>query len=190
MHRGLLSHHSSYFRAALNGPFQEAATGEVVLKDEESRIFEVFNTWLYTGKVTQEVDGVDTACEWYQLTRLYVFADKRGIPRLKNAVVNDIVNKPHKKTGIHSQVDYVYSNTPVKSLLRKLLVDILIWKLDIQTSKVFGNDKTCRQDFLLDIIRALDLRPTPKNIADAPFRKNLKGYYEDEDVQTTDGQEG
>lgn len=74
VHKGLICHHSEYFRAAFKGGFQES-NGVVKLDKNEIAVFQGFFDWLYTGKVTyggkqfQLVEFADTR----RLFRLYFF---------------------------------------------------------------------------------------------------------------------
>ncbi|MCJ1469512.1 hypothetical protein MMC07_008145 [Pseudocyphellaria aurata] len=121
IHRGLLCHHSSYFDRALNGNFREAVEGEVVLADEDPSLFARFNEWLYTGVflLNNEI-GQDIPFEI--LVDLYVFAEKRGVIRLQNAVIDCMI----KKRSIPTDIRYAWNNTPDSSPLHKLLVDLFV----------------------------------------------------------------
>lgn len=57
LHKEHLCAVSPYFRAALKGNFQEAALGEVHLKDTNTTTFELFTEWLYGGRII--INGAD-----------------------------------------------------------------------------------------------------------------------------------
>ena len=48
-HKELLCEVSSYFKAALEGQFQEAETQTIKMVDEDAATFEYFQLWLYSG---------------------------------------------------------------------------------------------------------------------------------------------
>ncbi|PSN63819.1 hypothetical protein BS50DRAFT_576443 [Corynespora cassiicola Philippines] len=94
VHAALLTRCSSYFDKALNGKFQEAIDGVVVLKDEDPQIFQQFVHWLYYDKFPGESldDDAGLVKQWQgqnifdgrlsvNLMRLYVFGEKRIISR-------------------------------------------------------------------------------------------------------------
>lgn len=54
MHKDLLCHYSSFFRAALTGGFHEAMTHEITLDEEDPKIFDIFVNSLYTGRLYEE----------------------------------------------------------------------------------------------------------------------------------------
>lgn len=130
VHKGPLCYYSSYFKAALKGGFKESRERVVVLKDETEETFKLFYLWLYSQKILVPVST--TLKDWQQLVKLFVFADKRGIPKLRNNVIDAMVER-----DIRLRVDpialnvYVYDNTPSSSPLRKLLVDIVAWNTNV-----------------------------------------------------------
>ena len=84
MHKGLLCHHSSYFKAALIGPFSQqpgALKRVIVLEDENIQTFERFNSWIYS-------DLLSTHWTMRQLIDLYIFAEKRLIRRFQNSLMD------------------------------------------------------------------------------------------------------
>ncbi|KAL9630939.1 MAG: hypothetical protein Q9204_004469 [Flavoplaca sp. TL-2023a] len=50
VHHGLLCDRSSYFRAALQGQFQEAQANRIEFPEEDETTFEIFIRWLYGSK--------------------------------------------------------------------------------------------------------------------------------------------
>ncbi|KAL8893561.1 MAG: hypothetical protein Q9192_005144 [Flavoplaca navasiana] len=49
IHKGLLTHHSPFFAAALNGSFKESTSNVVELIEDSPEAFKLFVYWLYTG---------------------------------------------------------------------------------------------------------------------------------------------
>jgi hypothetical protein len=72
MHKGLLSHYSSYFDKALNGDFKEGKTGRLALPEEQGTIFKHFVLWVYSGKIEIETSG---GIDFMRLCKLWVLAD-------------------------------------------------------------------------------------------------------------------
>jgi len=55
LHRRLLIRHSKYFKAALEGSFNEVTTNEVNIGDDISDdVFRAFVPWIYKGEVVNE----------------------------------------------------------------------------------------------------------------------------------------
>ncbi|KAI4249484.1 MAG: hypothetical protein L6R42_008971 [Xanthoria sp. 1 TBL-2021] len=50
IHRRLLTHHSPFFAAALNGSFNESTTKTVELIEDDPSAFMLFVLWLYSGE--------------------------------------------------------------------------------------------------------------------------------------------
>ncbi|MCJ1486615.1 hypothetical protein MMC06_006793, partial [Schaereria dolodes] len=127
IHRGLLCEYSHYFRAALGGSFAEATTGIVELIDEDLETFGIFYTWLYSGLIVVEVDGEEEAVSTYQLVRLYAFADRRGIAKLRNDCINNLLAylTRRKIQYIIACSEELYDTTSSVSHLRMLVADSL-----------------------------------------------------------------
>ncbi|KAI9731797.1 MAG: hypothetical protein M1834_004586 [Cirrosporium novae-zelandiae] len=163
VHKGLLSHYSSYFRAALSGPFKEGNEGVIILETEEVEVFRVFFKWLYKDVTTDcetTPSALDTDIEFLQLLKLYVFSDKRGIPRLGNAV---LITMREKFQASESSIQEYFVKSPKlvewsykyvrKGLpLHAFLVDTFAFKID--DVKLFQPDKY-PQDFICAVLKKI-----------------------------------
>ena len=121
IHKGLLCSRSGYFKAALTGNFSEATDQVVTLDDEDPDTFRTFNAWLYTDVLVEDVDP--EAIPWTLLFNIYVFAEKRIIPLLQNAVIDEIIRVNQKAPIPTTEIRRVWAKTAETSPLRKLLVD-------------------------------------------------------------------
>lgn len=86
----MLKETSTFFTAALKGPFREAREKVITLDDEDVEVFKTYLVWLYYRHFNfQDLDGVadDVAAQEMFLVHVYVFADKRGIPLLGNHAI-------------------------------------------------------------------------------------------------------
>ncbi|KAI9709172.1 MAG: hypothetical protein M1812_007757 [Candelaria pacifica] len=188
IHKELLCHYSSYFRAALMGSFREAAEGIVTLPDDEVEMFEYFMHWLYTKKLAdEEADELPLGSN--ELIEIYLFADKRGVPSLMNKVVDMIMATVPFVGGVpaFNAVDLVYENTASNSLLRKLFVDLYAYDIDVDTLPDLSKPGTTTEslflgrpkEFLVGIALA-NVRRLPFRLRDekAPFELDISQYYE------------
>ena len=100
IHKGLLCSRLDYFKAALTENFSEAADQEVTLDDEDPEVFRTFNAWLYTDVLVEDTDP--EMQQWSLLFRIYVFAEKRIIPLLRNAAIDEII-RAHAKRSIPTE---------------------------------------------------------------------------------------
>lgn len=94
VHKELLTSHSNFFRAALNGCFKEAEDRIVRLRDEDAGVFRFFVHWLYHKRFPNKHDAGDLYQMWAgestngadtmeNLVFLYVFCEKYDAPELK-----------------------------------------------------------------------------------------------------------
>ncbi|KAF6229596.1 hypothetical protein HO173_011451 [Letharia columbiana] len=77
IHKALLSHRSSYFKAALTGGFRGSQTGVIDSVDEDPEVFRVFNEWLYLGAVSYQHQGTHHET-WSALLNLYVSEEEES----------------------------------------------------------------------------------------------------------------
>ena len=149
IHKDLLCHVSSYFKAALTGTFGGAITGVVVLRDEEVDVFKRFNGWLYTNTILQENDIKDP--DFTNLMELYVFAEKRGIPSLQNAVIDALIRIQRLPDY---EIESVWEKTARTSGLHRLLVDSYIHYAEDDVFSAEACQSDFAKDFLIEVIIA------------------------------------
>lgn len=156
MHKMLLCSSSDYFRAALDGAFKEAAEQRIELLEDDPKIFERFQLWLYTGKVFDRGEK-STALDHSMLVDIYVFAESRCIPGLQNHLVDTIIRKSAREAFYLRPSDgNMYSNTASSSPLRELAVHMAahLGRLDCPSWELDKYPK----DFLIALVLALHKR--------------------------------
>lgn len=132
LHKGLLCFYSDFFRAAFNGPFQEATEGKINLSDIDIETFEDFQVWLYS-RILRNPEGPANKyghAPWRTyaaLARLWIFGDKYLIPLLQN----DVIDAMHDKMSVENIsplfiVKTAYDETLPGSCLRRAVVDMLV----------------------------------------------------------------
>lgn len=149
IHRALLSHYSSYFKAALTESFSESQAGVISLEDEDPEVFRAFNEWIYSTVLSYQHYAKDHT--WSTLLDLYVFAEKRIIPRLQNAVIDAMI-KYGGKSGSHpgTEIHLAWINTASSSPLHAFLAEFYArW---VNLTKCFGQDSERRGCFDIDFV--------------------------------------
>lgn len=139
IHKEILCATSPFFKAALEGKFEESVRGEVILEDTSVETFGHFNEWLYTGKLTEDKcqeNGL-TILEQYskdqptyrQFLEVWLFGDYIMVPQLQNYIV-DRMQAKHATRPMLPIADfaYLYEKTQTGSPLRRLMVDLCVWK--------------------------------------------------------------
>ncbi|KAK8164022.1 hypothetical protein IWX90DRAFT_435785 [Phyllosticta citrichinensis] len=131
VHTGLISHHSSWFRSACEGTGSRDADGTthtIRLPEDDPEVFEAVLTWVYTRKFSEKLDAFQLKSRF--LYKIYIFADKRGVPALKVRVIDALFDK---NGSLHyDSIKYVYENTRRGSGLRKFLVHAVMYKHGIR----------------------------------------------------------
>lgn len=182
IHKGLLCHHSSHFRAALNSPFREGIEGVVNLRSDDVETFHAFYSWLYTQRLFDPPSNVpkeEIPLSIERLCRLFVFGDARGVARLRNAAIDAIVNKIGNTWKMpNKQTSYVYENTIPGSPLRRLFVDIAVkvWP----SPEIHLSNTKFPEQFLKDVICALASLPGKRTrLSQNDWRNINKCLYHD-----------
>lgn len=125
---------SSFFEAALKGPFRETAEQEVRLPDHNDKAFDIIARWLSDRDAVRFED-----LEWSLLCEIFVLVDYLGISSLEQPLLNSICSK-RRESGIVpvSSVPFVYNRTHRGSPLRRLLVD---WVVELQAPEIFESEE-------------------------------------------------
>ena len=185
IHKGLLCRESAYFRSCFNSTFMEAREGRVTLEDEDPEVFKRFNEWLYTGKVLYDDETYENI-SFAPLLDLYVFAERRLMPRLQNACIDALISKdkesPHLPPAL--PVQHVWDHTSVSSPMRRLLVDLHVRFGDMRDILASDEDiELYSKDFLAAIIVAYyDAKKDGPVKVCSDFWKERSRYHTNEDV--------
>ena len=155
MHKGLLCYQSGYFKAALSEDFKEGQENEIILDDEDLETVESFNEWLYTGKLPPANDKAREVLG-YVLCKLYVFGEKRLVPELQNAIIDNLAFYGSDVLQAKS-VRYVWINTAETSSFHSFLVEWYVQKANIKD--LFARDSNVRElypaHFVLEVAASL-----------------------------------
>jgi BTB/POZ domain len=92
VHKPLLTETSTFFKAALDGNFKEAAENEVKLLEEAGEVFEQFFRWLYFGFLTEGPPTNDVklcTAKMKMVVDLFVLGDKIGCTALRNHAIRN-----------------------------------------------------------------------------------------------------
>lgn len=139
IHKELLCHHSSFFRATFQGSFIEASSGNVELPDDDVEVFKIFESWLYTGSVglMSNVAGHQPS----KLVKLYILADKIEIPAIQKETLETLRERAVRNLDLcdPDTIHLAFENTPPGSPLRRLLVDVFAYN---------ANPESWQEDFL------------------------------------------
>lgn len=140
VHENLLTRHSEFFAAALNGEWIESKkSGTLPLPEHGSESFGIFNTFLYSGRIysakegdyTESEDGGHTDQEWERLSDAWHLGQKLLATTLRDAVVDALAFKIASTSMYPVSLTWsVYEVSAASSAMRRLLVDIAVWLWD------------------------------------------------------------
>lgn len=140
MPKSLLCHHSTFFKAALQGKWKEAEKNAVCLREESVETFQLLRTWMYTDRIDdsffkidrwEKSDFLDVRRNVVPSMRLYVLADKLGIAKAMEtaAITFEQFLSESWSTGTSispEALDWVYENTGPSSRLRQAVKDSVL----------------------------------------------------------------
>ena len=188
VHQGLISRESEFFRAALNGSYEEARSGIIKLQDDDAGIVGLFVDWLYTRRLVREIgDGTEKRSSIRSLIHLYIFAGARLVPRLQQDIANQLAKSRFIVNGLARTeflaeslqwIKIVYEKLPETTPLRRWLVDMFIYKnsQDNHTRSIllqWGDE--CPKDFIIDVAHDWAQMNGKKKVA--PWRRTRCRYH-------------
>lgn len=110
----------------------------MVLEETNVHAFGMFNEWLYTGKIKEEI--CQESClpaqklakdrpTFSQLLDVWLLGDYLIAPKLQNYVV-DLIETKHMRRAVPplNEFHYFYRRTQSGSPMRKFIVDMCIWR--------------------------------------------------------------
>ncbi|KAF2086281.1 hypothetical protein K490DRAFT_16916, partial [Saccharata proteae CBS 121410] len=129
IHRELLSHHSPFFAAALNGTFAEGLSQNIKLPAEDVATFELFIHWAYTGNLDDAFQRGGKVA-FYLLLNLYGLADRLEVEKLRNQTVDKVAELAEKSNSVPTPSDThtLYEDIRDTALMRNLVVDLFAFK--------------------------------------------------------------
>lgn len=148
--KSLLTHHSKFFDAALNGTFAESNSRSVTMPEDNPDAFRLFVQWLYIGDIM-----IDDADEWLEA---WVLGDKIGNIAFRNCAMSKLVND-HEHYCIDSTiVATVYRKSALGSKLRKWALDQVLFDSSKGGLRVDADDWVSvvetEPEFVADVAKA------------------------------------
>ncbi|KAF2479151.1 hypothetical protein BDY17DRAFT_327937 [Neohortaea acidophila] len=134
IHSGLACNHSKAIVKLYHKPGDE---GRIIrLGEDDPEAFEMFARFLYSGKVHSRMEGdIDSDQaevydnEWPRLTLGWRLGDRLQSPSFKDAVVDAVCEKMQNDRRYPvSLYQDIYPHTSAGAPLRRLIVDIAVWK--------------------------------------------------------------
>lgn len=180
VHAELLCYYSPFFKAATSGNWAEAKTGVVHLPDDDPRVFEVFQDWIYGARLgLMSGQDVDTSL----LLALWVFGDKVQVPGFQNAAIEALRDRtcnPPRQFKL-KDIKFAFENTAEESPLRKIIIDLYVWESSIDGSISNWLDEAYPKSFIAGVVEGYCVqfqRPGPIKLKkERPYAENAKRYH-------------
>ncbi|KAF1843788.1 uncharacterized protein K460DRAFT_288828 [Cucurbitaria berberidis CBS 394.84] len=162
VHTTLLTSQSSYFRAALTGPFLESTSNTIELDDVDVAHFQLLVSWLYTSTIPAPFKDGKPA--YYSLLHVYALADRLGLEGARNAVVDCVSELADRTNSVLTPSDtrILYEQIRDSAPLRSLVLDLFSFK---KTDRLLeSHSDWWHAAFLLDLSVQLK-RPCPQALS-------------------------
>ena len=161
----------------MEGGFEESETGVINLIDEDPEVFWGFNEWLYSGAVAHKHYATQDG-EWSAFFNLYIFAEKRIIPKFQNAIIDAMIRfAKESETHNEEDINLVWVNTPISSPLRTFLVDA--YARCVPLAKYFGQTTEKREYFDVDFVTRVAIALYEMVEDPRGHRNGLDGLWKD-----------
>ncbi|KAF1955499.1 hypothetical protein CC80DRAFT_564151 [Byssothecium circinans] len=197
IHKALLTHHSEYFRAALEGSWKEAQDKVVIWNDVESEIFQIFAAWLYTGELPEAAEWINILgrvrgktkrenCNTFRevVVKCYALGDRLITPAFRRMICNFIVDGPRLEPMVIYQFAITaFERLPTECVILQYIVDghCTHWKQGKDNAKTKQLEQQLPHEFLRRVMRRFGEMREEKEEVQAKRRC----YYE----HTTEEQE-
>lgn len=116
-------------------------------------VFTLVNQFVYTRQLSEKAD-YDLDGE--MLIRCWLFGDKYLMPSLQNRVMTTLILKVDKTNIIDTcQMKLVYKNTLPGSPLRRVLVDMAAYRMDMSICMTSSEAEYWTHEALVDLVKVL-----------------------------------
>lgn len=170
----MINDHTSYFRSHLN--FDRAIHGANVtsdpptisLSDHHPDAFALWRTWIYTGKLAilpdppLALDSLDERTAHYAvLAHAYILGDYLVDVPFMNAIADVYVLNARGIDGSRAlypsneEISVLYDGTSPDSPIRKLLVDIWMYRGKVEWLEKETEEGLLPREFLVEVVRKL-----------------------------------
>lgn len=135
LHKDIAIKSSDFLAAATMNGWKEAKRGTLKLPEETPDAFEIFEAFMYTGRIFShkddddhiDNDGVTHNREWSRLSATWLLGERLQASALRDAVIDALIDKiagGSIPTGLDEDI---YKGSVRRSPMKELLVDIAIW---------------------------------------------------------------
>ncbi|KAK0515384.1 hypothetical protein JMJ35_002763 [Cladonia borealis] len=171
--KALLTRHSLFFAAALDGSFAEAKLNSVTMPDDDPNVFRLWVQWLYLGHITCQILGVDDINN--VLVKAWILGDKLGCQIFKDVVMMDLlachspkVERPLIET---STLRTAYEGSAPGSKLRKWALNFFVFEIGQTRS---GNFSALQRNILW-VSETKDIEDFSQDYMEASVEFSLQG---------------
>lgn len=133
LHKDLAINKAGFFENAFRNEWKESSENTVHLPDHKPEHFQIFFLWTYSRRIyTSEPRKVsDGTTEWDSLAGAWALGAYLQAADFQDAVTDAIIETAGNDVAArHTMHETIYANSVAGAPIRKLLVDIAVWRWD------------------------------------------------------------
>lgn len=159
LHETLATKFSKFFAAAARNGWKESLEKKVSLAEESAELFAIFETFVYTGKVSItraddvyiDAEGDECDREFSRLEQAWILGERLQAGAFKDAIVDCLIYKVRLSDIVPIVLAKgVYAKSSCRSPMKDLLVEMAIWEWDERAVAIAAREDTDR-DFFVDM---------------------------------------
>ena len=159
LHKALAVNASAFFDGAFRNEWKESSENVVHLPAHDPEHFEIFFLWLYTRRVfSYQANGFvrdGGGEEWDRLANAWALGAYLQATDFKDAIADVVVEQAGQvSASMHSLHKIIYANSVAGAPIRKLIVDVAVWRWEASTVEAQASDASS-SDFYRDLSIAL-----------------------------------
>lgn len=152
VHENVLFEASPVLKAIFTSKFNEGSERSIYLPDDDADLMDALIQNLYAPQ-----SGFSDMRSTMELLRLYVLAAEFDTVQVMNRICGWLLSNLKGLPPSASEVEFIYGNTTSERLVRRLMVDWFIWRID---ATWFNKEENCRwltsvPEFAVDVCAGL-----------------------------------
>lgn len=159
LHKSLAVNESGFFESTFRNDWKESSENVIRLPDRDPEAFEMFFLFIYTRRIysrqANDLFGNDGPSEWYRLAHAWTLSAYLQATDFQDAIADAVLEKASlKSASLHDIHKIIYANSIIGTPVRKLFVDLAVWKWDVVSLEAQSNGLSW-SDFFRDLSIAL-----------------------------------
>ena len=165
--KSLLTYHSPFFAAALEGSFAEAQKMQVCLVEDDPESFRIFVQWMLAEQIDLDSSVIGMKSPDEEIAKAWVLGDKLRCPRFQNQLMLQLISLYQNQPICPITAATAYYRTAPNSKLRKFIIakflhDVVDGRNNKNRFKKGWEAMSQCEDFSRDLMKTLVLKKSER----------------------------